>query len=431
MTKRLAPLLAPLVTSPLMAPPLLARLRQAAPGKKLAAGLCGAALLLLTAAPSFAGIVPSPVLSLDRPGQQQLLEDALNNNWMPTFPEMSDQLSSIMMHQIFGIGAILDAKDQLETQRLLSQLRAEAHKNYEGSEQMCRYGTNVRSLVRTEELSRANKQIFSQVLQHRQALRGNSGSERGNYFDRRNRFDQFRNRYCDPRENNGLLRNPDIPEAHICLNATAGPRVGYDIDFTRLLGSRLTLDVNFTDNVLTDDEQDVIALARNLYAHELPDIRSEQTLTREGNTALILDMRSLSALRSVAHNSFATLVGMKATGSGTVGPFMNRIVEEMGMTGDVAQYLGENPSYYAQMDVLTRKMYQNPVFYTNLYTKPENLKRTGVALQALQIMHDRDRFEASLRREMLLSTLLEMRLREAEMIVRAGVTGRATSTLGQ
>lgn len=385
------------------------------------------ALVAMSSASAFAGIYPSPILSLDRPGQRASLEDALNNNWLPTFPEMSDQMSAIMMHQIFGIGAILDAKHQLETQRLLGQLRAEAHKNYAGSEQMCRYGTNVRSLVATEEQARANTRIFTQMLQHRESLRSGSASERGNYFDQRNRFHQFRTRYCDPRENNAKMRDADIPESNICATATAGPRIGNDIDYTRMVDSKMTLDVNFTDSTMTDDEQDIMALARNLYAHELPDFKADDTLSRQGNTVNVLDVRSLHALRSVAKNSFASIVGMKASGSGTVGPFMNRIMEEMGMVDNPAQYLGENPSYYAQMDVLTRKMYQNPVFYTNLYTKPENLKRTGVALQALQIMHDRDRFEASLRREMLLSTLLEMRLREAEMIVRAGVTSRATS----
>ncbi len=370
----------------------------------------------------------SPTLSLDRPGQREDLEEALNENWMPTFPEMSDQMSAVMVHQIFGIGAILDAKHQLETQRLLGQLRAEAHKNYESSELMCRYGTNVRSLVATEEMSRSNKRILSQMLQQRLTLRAGSVGERGRYFDLRNRFEQFRRVYCDPDENNGKMRDAHIPQASVCTTAAGGPRVGNDIDFTRLVDSKLTLNVNFTDAAMTNDEQDVLALARNLYSHELLDYKADDTLARQGNTANILDMRSLHALRSVAHNSFATIIGMKSLGSGTVNQFMNNIIQELGIPEEeVAQYLGSNPSYFAQMDVLTRKMYQNPVFYTNLYTKPENLKRTGVALQALQIMHDRDRFEASLRREMLLSTILEMKLREAQDVTRSSVTGRDTS----
>lgn len=363
--------------------------------------------------------------ALDQGTQEQDLVDQLNDNWMPTFPEMADQFSTVMLHQVFGIGAILDAKHQLETQRLLAQLRAEAHKNYLGSEQMCRYGTNVKSLAVTEELARSNKRILSQVLQQRLTLRGGSVGERGRYFDQRNRFEQFRRVYCDPQENNNAMRRTDIPTASICLTAAGGPRVGNDMDFTRLIDTRLTLDVNFTDGVMTPDEQDVLALARNVYSHDLIEYKADDVLAREGNTANILEMRSMHALRSVAHNSFADIVGMKARGSGTVGPFMSRIIEELGVpAGQIAQFLGTNPSYFAQMEVLTRKMYQNPVFYTNLYTKPENLERTGVALQALQIMHDRDRFEASLRREMLLSTILEMKIREAQEVVESDLGGR-------
>lgn len=371
-------------------------------------------------------------LSLDRPGQRDHLDDALNNNWMPTFPEMADQFSATIMHQIFGIGAILDAKHQLETQRLLGQLRAEANKNYRGSDQMCRYGTNVRSLAATEEMGRVNKRILSQILQQRLTLRGGSAGERGRYFDQRNRFDQFRRIYCDPAENGGTMRDADMPTASVCTTAAGGDRVNKDIDYTRLIDSRLTLDVNFTNNVLTDDEQDILALARNLYSHELLDYKPDDVLARQGNDHNVLKMRSLHALRSVAHNSFSEIVGMKSSGSGTVSTFMDEIIEELGIpAADVNAYLGENPSYFAQMEVLTRKMYQNPVFYTNLYTSPENLKRTGVALQALQLMHDRDRFEASLRREMLLSTILEMKLRESQAGVEQLISDHTNSIVGE
>jgi len=369
-------------------------------------------------------------LSLDRPGQEQDLNDALNNDWLPTFPEMSDQFSAVTMHQIFGIGAILDAKHQLETQRLLGQLRAEAHKNYRGSEQMCRYGTNVRSLAATEELGRVNKRMLSQVLQQRLTLRSGSTGERGRYYDQRNRFDQFRRIYCDPQENGGTLGTG--AQTRICTDAAGGPRVNNDIDFTRLVDTRLTLNVNFTDDNLTNDEQDVLALARNLYSHELLDFKPDDVLNRQGNDVNVLRMRSLHALRSVAHNSFSEIVGMKSAGSGTVSTFMNEMIEELGVPqADVAAYLGANPSYFAQMEVLTRKMYQNPTFYTNLYTSPENLKRTGVALQALQLMHDRDRYEASLRREMLLSTILEMKIRESQEVVEKLIGGRAGANTRQ
>jgi hypothetical protein len=69
------------------------------------------------------------------------------------------------------------------------------------------------------------------------------------------------------------------------------------------------------------------------------------------------------------------------------------------------------------MELLTRKMYQNPTFYAALYTKPANVERTAAAMEAIKLMQDRDRFEAALRREMLLSVLLELKLRTAQEVL--------------
>ena len=73
----------------------------------------------------------------------------------------------------------------------------------------------------------------------------------------------------------------------------------------------------------------------------------------------------------------------------------------------IDEILGERPSYYAQMEVLTKKIYQSPNFYTNLYDKPANVKRIGASIDAITIMNQRDRFESLLRREMLTSVLVE------------------------
>jgi hypothetical protein len=64
------------------------------------------------------------------------------------------------------------------------------------------------------------------------------------------------------------------------------------------------------------------------------------------------------------------------------------------------------------MEVLTKKMYQNPTFYTNLIDKPANIKRMRAAMRAIKLMQDRDIASAIQRREMLMSMMLELRLRE-------------------
>ena len=85
------------------------------------------------------------------------------------------------------------------------------------------------------------------------------------------------------------------------------------------------------------------------------------------------------------------------------------------MSADEAnRFLASNtgePSYYAQMEILTKKLYQNPNFYANLMDKPTNVKRTLTAMKGVELMQNRDIFESLQRQEMLMSLLLELDVR--------------------
>ena len=250
-------------------------------------------------------------------------------------------------------------------------------------------------------------------------------------------FEQFKNTYCDPADNNGTL-------GAMC-GGPGGPveRRNKDIDFTRF-DNTLTLDFDLTDNPgtlipfnlptpTTDDEEDVLALAYNLFSHDTFTRLPERHLQMDYAKDEFQEMRSLYAMRSVAFNSFAHLVGMRAAPSAPTGsnpptieaaPFMRNIMTGMGLTQDeVDEFIGGNPSYLAQMEVLTKKIYQTPEFYTNLYGKPENVERVGVTIQALTLMNDRDRYESSLRKEMLISLILELKLREHQREVNNEILG--------
>ena len=124
---------------------------------------------------------------------------------------------------------------------------------------------------------------------------------------------------------------------------------------------------------------------------------------------LYLDMRSVVAKRAVAENSFNAITAMKSEGTPGSRDYLLALMRELGVTQeDANRMLGANPSYYAQMEVLTKKIYQNPDFYTNLYDKPANVERKGVALQAIGLMQKFDLFKSYLRNEASLSILLEL-----------------------
>jgi hypothetical protein len=75
-----------------------------------------------------------------------------------------------------------------------------------------------------------------------------------------------------------------------------------------------------------------------------------------------------------------------------------------------ADPIRDEMSYYAQMEILSKKIFQRPEFYTNLYDKPANVSRKAASLQAIGMMLDRDIFETNLRTEMLISMLLELQV---------------------
>ena len=132
-------------------------------------------------------------------------------------------------------------------------------------------------------------------------------------------------------------------------------------------------------------------------------------------------MRNIIAKRSVGEHSFNTIVGMrsmsKEEATTLTQPYMLKILEALGIGDDgpfpaeeVAIYLGDRPSYYAQMEMLTKWIFQSPDFYVNLYDEPNNVERVGVALQAIGLMQDFDTWQSYLRTEAMLSVVMELEL---------------------
>ncbi len=396
---------------------------------------------------------------------------------------MTEELSSVMVMQTQMIGMFFDASIQLETQRKHQELMARAHKDYHPSEQMCRIGTFMRSVAHTESKAKINKKVLNKVLMNRYLAVEGSAAALGASVEQASENYEYRFQYCDPASNNGAVDGLcDLASnAPATLTSQFFGLINKDIDYARTLAIPLTIDVDFSDrasgatadNDVTDDEEAIIAMAKNLY---MPDVMSTTTIDKiERDPRIHYNSRSFAAKMNVAHSSFLHIVGMKSSapegsattttatspaptpelgpasvsnrrdrpfaadlnGNGSIGAgefvtrpvvplaedsgwaYMKALFREFGMTDDdgdgnltneIDDILGVRPSYYAQMEVLTKKIYQSPDFYTNLYDKPANVERIGASIDAISLMNQRDRFESMLRREMLTSLLLEEEL---------------------
>jgi hypothetical protein len=318
----------------------------------------------------------------------------------------AEQLTVNAMHQMLILGEFLDAKEHVETFRLWQKLTAEAHKDYHTSTEMCGFGTLARSLGNSQRVGEATAVTLSQRSQARQLLSGNVYPTSA--FDKEYRSLALIERHCDPNDNN--KENEEM-----CATPGDADTINMDVNYGYMMSTLNTINADLLNNTTANNEADVFALTANLYGHDIIDMISQDMFDADLNHELMLDLRSVMAKRSVAENSFASQMGMQVRGSSVASAnqkYMGAVLEQLGVTSqdEVDFFLGEAPSYNAQMEVLTKVLFQRPQFYINLYDKPTNIDRKAAAIRAIMLMQNMDRWKSQLRSESVLSVLLETEL---------------------
>lgn len=414
--------------------------------------------------------------------ERWMIELFLYEEVVPAMGAMASQMSTLSMHYTQMIGGFLDAQIQLDTQRVLRKLRHEAHKDYRPSEGVCYFGTNVKSLAATDLKGQYNALGLSRVSLARQMGNVNTAASPSVFDDYFARWNHFVRTYCDIRDNNfqsgGTVPAPDFgtgltlacdydgPGGNNDRGAEYHKRINRDIDYTRLIEDRRTLEADFTDDSLDydylgfgslipsgyfggfvqeGDEEDLLALSANLYGHRVLSRELANAPLRTNKAkSIYLALRSVVAKRNVAHATFSAIVGLKSAGttdepqtlgSGSalsVHPSGSVYVPELHQTrrymlavmnellpadpdttaGNLFDLIGYSPSYFSQLEILAKRIYQNPDFYAKLYDTPSNVKRKRVAMKAIELMVDRSIYESQLRREMSISVLLSSKLRD-------------------
>ncbi len=373
--------------------------------------------------------------------QSFIIEEMWEQSILPAMMLAAEQFTAVALHQAMAIGMFIDAQGQLEAQRTLQEIQAKVHKQYHPSVGMCEFGSVTKSLASTEILGETTARVLRRRSLDRQLGTADSSATYGNDLDQYMRLMQFRDVFCNEHARTapggvsvlGLLCEPT---RYAGLSEEQRERTDKDIDYFTLLDNPWNLKIDFLNDEITDtgavppinnqDEEHLMALSANLFSHTTFPRPPAGTLVNRSEDAstmqkLYLDLRAIIAKRGVAENSLFAISSMK-TPSPTFEPavgttrepissrkYMEHILGELGVpNAEILDVLGENPSYYAQMEILTKKLYQNPDFYTNLYDKPVNVERKAVAMQAIKLMQKFDMLKSFLRGEASVSILLEI-----------------------
>lgn len=358
------------------------------------------------------------------------IQQVFQLRWEPAWKQMADDIRAAAVGAALMVGAFLDGQTEIKALSTIQKLNAETISDYHPSDQICRFGTVSRSLAKSDIKSDLVQMGLMEQMIGRQSLRLNYNSAYkakdattiGRSVDKEGRWNQFKKKFCDPYDiNTGLLTSTAGAEK---CEATTDKQANRDVDLARTFEVPNSLNIEFdqTPQGLTNDEENIMALASNLYAHDLSvnlgasDLHALKASAKDPQIRKLLDFRSTLAKRSVAGNSFAAQAGKKAAGSGASKTYMQNVIKGLGLTDttEINNLIGENPSYDTQMEILTKRLYQDPKFYVNLYDTPANVKRQKTAMKAVSLMQDRDMYESLQRSEMLMSVLLEMKLLKAQ-----------------
>ena len=326
--------------------------------------------------------------------------------WDGGYNALLVQLRNAIAVNTTAFMSFIDVTNLLTSLRTINNQRTNTAKDYAPSEQICRFGTLSRSLALTQNDAERNKLAFEKIMNDLNARRV------GTLFEDQQvgvvtRMHEFQKKYCSEADNNNFL------EDYCNVTATPDLTIDRDVDFTRVFDTPLTLDVNLATASGTPTATSLVALFRNMtYLSPYDNVNTQNKNQPE---MISIDLaRSLNASRSVANNSFAALVGEKVKGSAASTVYMKEALKKLGLTAAGAKNLiGDNPSYFAQMEVMTKKIFQDPAFFANLYESPANIDRQSVAMAAIALQQDRDFLESLRRKEMLLSTLLSLKLKPA------------------
>lgn len=329
------------------------------------------------------------------------------------------EIQNVIASNALNNNSVVDAASSQATLNERSKLNAEAAVRGQMSEGLCRMASLEKSLAADDMKRRFTQILLSEIGLARLGGKINSISAAGAMSDQRERLLTFKSEFCRGDDSNKALKvfcgganGTEIQSSFYQSASNTGKRSNADIDFVKFFVGRESLDIDLADqSSLSKDEQTMIAMSRNLYGHKPIAPRfTEAELKTPAGQQRYQHMRSLLAMRALVQNSFNAMAAEHAAGFAGSVTNIRALYKELGGSDDTVNALvGSRPSYYAGMNALTREIFYTPKFYSQLMEGKTNVARQSAFMDAVGLMQTRDIYQSSLRTEMLLATLINLK----------------------
>jgi hypothetical protein len=334
-------------------------------------------------------------------GKDKKPEDKPITTVKPAIEQAVKDIESFIRGNAALDGNVIEGQSNIDAIRNFQEQAADSLVGASASDALCRFGSLSKSLAASDVKVQEKVLNLSQASLDRELLRRGQKSAEGTTQDLVSRYNNFKSKFCDIKSYGATFS--------FCTKAD-DYLTNLDIDYTRLVDTQTTI----------SDAEDagVIPLMNNLFSPETFQPIDPNSLKPDSASAnardLYMDQRALIAKRSVAQNTFQNIVARRSQGTGGSMESMKALLKNMGIAEDseVVRYLTDKPSYHSQMDILTKRIYQDADFFKNLMDNPTNLARQYAAMQSFGLMQQRDIYDSAQRAEILLSLIVELELED-------------------
>ncbi|MAQ70800.1 MAG: hypothetical protein CL565_01260 [Alphaproteobacteria bacterium] len=312
-----------------------------------------------------------------------ILDDLSADHWTAALMGMTEQLSSGQMKQVETQASFTDSHNTTDVEIAANQQVADASEEMRPSEGLCERQTAASGLVSSDVKMRAAAESISQQnLTSTLNLPGTVGAQGPGVRGERNLW-QIQTIYQPGESMNGA-----VGEA-TGVTPDDGTRIYGDL-FPNFYTQDTYPNVDFSDDVTTDEETDLLAFYENIcQTTSLPN--PSPVLLRDPQQQDILrDINDIAAVQGLACYSVSSQAALYQEGSGESADFIRAILAQGGGIDEdeMESIMGPNnrPSFMAQMKVLTHYMNNGAGQAAENVNHPADLQRKVVLQDAANLM---------------------------------------------
>lgn len=290
------------------------------------------------------------------------------DNWLLALKDQTAQLSGSLSDGTRHLDSLFDSSNETQNERLLQETEGKAKKQYQTTDQGCRFDTAARTLNSTMRTAKFVSQGIAKDLAVQGSNEVGTAGEQGRGQEQKSRYGTYQSTFCDPNNNAGYAG---------CT--TAGTLPNADTLPAKTLFGKETIDWNSDSKIDKDERAAIEALTYNITGFDVPSPFPLGVIdSPAGKQQRARDREYLAQMDAVG-SLVTSLVGERMP-SAKPTPEVQQLRQKLGVT-DASDHASEREIRQSVVEQLW-----DPNYWVDLGDSPGTTAQKEVYLQAYNLL---------------------------------------------